>query len=106
MVELSTREQEVLEQLAEGLSYTAIANNLFLSSSTVRKHIENIYKNSKCITSWRPCKKLDAKAFFKDTFKTGIFITLGGFKMKDKSGLRARCPLNLPAGRQEIIFDL
>jgi len=44
LVELSTREQEVLEQLAEGLSYTVIANNLFLSPSTVRKHIENIYK--------------------------------------------------------------
>lgn len=44
MVELSEREQEVLEQLAEGLSYTIIANNLFLSPSTVRKHIENIYK--------------------------------------------------------------
>jgi DNA-binding NarL/FixJ family response regulator len=43
-VELSTREREVLEQLAEGLSYTVIANNLFLSPSTVRKHIENIYK--------------------------------------------------------------
>lgn len=44
LIELSTREQEVLEQLAEGLSYTVIANNLFLSPSTVRKHIENIYK--------------------------------------------------------------
>lgn len=44
LIELSTREREVLEQLAEGLSYTLIANNLFLSPSTVRKHIENIYK--------------------------------------------------------------
>ncbi|RRQ50611.1 DNA-binding response regulator [Maribacter algicola] len=43
-VSLSTREKEVLEQLAEGLSYTVIANNLFLSPSTVRKHIENIYR--------------------------------------------------------------
>lgn len=41
---LSTREKEVLEQTAEGLSYTVIAKNLFLSPSTVRKHIENIYK--------------------------------------------------------------
>uniref|UniRef100_UPI0040479B33 response regulator transcription factor n=1 Tax=Roseivirga sp. TaxID=1964215 RepID=UPI0040479B33 len=44
LIELSTREREVLEQLDEGLSYTLIANNLFLSPSTVRKHIENIYK--------------------------------------------------------------
>ncbi len=41
---LSKREVEVLEQLSKGLSYTAIAANLFLSPSTVRKHIENIYK--------------------------------------------------------------
>ena len=43
-INLSTREIEVLEQLAQGLSYTIIADNLFLSPSTVRKHIENIYK--------------------------------------------------------------
>lgn len=43
-IELTTREQEVLEQLAEGLSHTLIAKNLFLSPGTVRKHIENIYK--------------------------------------------------------------
>jgi DNA-binding NarL/FixJ family response regulator len=43
-ISLSKREVEVLEQLSKGLSYTAIANNLFLSPSTVRKHIENIYK--------------------------------------------------------------
>ncbi|MCH9659395.1 MAG: response regulator transcription factor [Bacteroidetes bacterium] len=43
-ISLSKREVEVLEQLSKGLSYTAIADNLFLSPSTVRKHIENIYK--------------------------------------------------------------
>ena len=43
-ISLSTREIEVLEQLSTGLSYTAIADNLFLSPSTVRKHIENIYR--------------------------------------------------------------
>jgi len=42
--QLSKRETDVLEQLATGLSYTKIAENLFLSPSTVRKHIENIYK--------------------------------------------------------------
>lgn len=42
-INLSPREVEVLEQLAQGLSYTVIAENLFLSPSTVRKHIENIY---------------------------------------------------------------
>ena len=43
-ISLSKREIEVLEQLSTGLSYTAIADNLFLSPSTVRKHIENIYQ--------------------------------------------------------------
>lgn len=43
-ISLSSREIDVLEQLSAGLSYTLIATNLFLSPSTVRKHIENIYK--------------------------------------------------------------
>lgn len=42
--ELTDREVEVLEQLSSGLSYTKIAANIFLSPSTVRKHIENIYR--------------------------------------------------------------
>lgn len=43
-VELSDREIDVLEQLSRGLSYTLIAEKLFISPFTVRKHIENIYK--------------------------------------------------------------
>jgi DNA-binding NarL/FixJ family response regulator len=43
-VSLTSRETDVLEQLGKGLSYTKIAENLFISPSTVRKHIENIYK--------------------------------------------------------------
>lgn len=42
-IKLTTREIEVLEQLSKGLNYISIAENLFLSPSTVRKHIENIY---------------------------------------------------------------
>ena len=41
---LSSREVEVLEQISKGLDYIKIADNLFLSPFTVRKHIENIYK--------------------------------------------------------------
>ena len=40
---LTPREIEVLEQLSKGLKYNAIAENLFLSSGTIRKHVENIY---------------------------------------------------------------
>ncbi len=42
-VVLTTREIEVLEQLSKGLKYNAIAENLFLSAGTIRKHVENIY---------------------------------------------------------------
>ncbi len=41
---LSKRETEILEQLSKGLNYNAIADNLIISSGTVRKHIENIYR--------------------------------------------------------------
>ena len=44
LVELSVREIEVLEQLSKGLKNSAIADNLFISFSTVKKHIENIYR--------------------------------------------------------------
>lgn len=43
-IKLTNREVDVLEQLSKGLSYNLIADNLFLSIGTVRKHIENIYK--------------------------------------------------------------
>lgn len=43
-ITLTARETEVLEHLSKGLSYNAIADNLILSTGTIRKHIENIYK--------------------------------------------------------------
>lgn len=43
-LKLSDREVQVLEQLSKGLSYNIIAEHLFLSTGTIRKHIENIYK--------------------------------------------------------------
>lgn len=41
---LSDREQEVLKLLAGGFRYKDIANQLFISISTVRSHIYNIYE--------------------------------------------------------------
>lgn len=41
---LTTRETEILEHLSTGLQYQQIADNLFISKGTVRKHVENIYK--------------------------------------------------------------
>jgi len=41
---LTKREVEILEQLAKGHTYNLIAEHLFISAGTVRKHIENIYR--------------------------------------------------------------
>jgi DNA-binding NarL/FixJ family response regulator len=41
---LSTREQEILNYLAKGYRYKEIADVLFVSIETVRKHIHNIYE--------------------------------------------------------------
>lgn len=43
-IQLTKREIEILVQLSKGLNYNDIADNLFISPSTVRKHIENIYR--------------------------------------------------------------
>lgn len=43
-IKLTSREVDVLEQLSKGLSYNAVAENLFLSTGTIRKHIENTYR--------------------------------------------------------------
>jgi DNA-binding NarL/FixJ family response regulator len=41
---LSTREQDVLQQIVEGLEYREIAKKLFISPATVRTHTSNIYQ--------------------------------------------------------------
>lgn len=41
---LTKRQTQILEQLVTGLNYNQIAENLFISPATVRKHIENIYR--------------------------------------------------------------
>jgi DNA-binding NarL/FixJ family response regulator len=41
---LSAREKEILEHLSKGLLYKEIANNLFISPETVRKHVYHIYE--------------------------------------------------------------
>jgi DNA-binding NarL/FixJ family response regulator len=42
--DLTHREVEVLNQLCKGKSYRMIADSLFISEETVRRHIKNIYK--------------------------------------------------------------
>lgn len=42
--DLTQRETEVLTQLCKGKSYKMIADTLFISEETVRRHIKNIYR--------------------------------------------------------------
>lgn len=41
---LTKREIEILEKVTAGLTYNQIADQLFISAKTARKHIENIYQ--------------------------------------------------------------
>ncbi|TAE29560.1 MAG: DNA-binding response regulator [Candidatus Kapaibacterium sp.] len=41
---LGKREQEIIEFLAQGMSYQEIADTIFLSHATIRTHIRNIYR--------------------------------------------------------------
>ena len=41
---LTPREQEILNQLIEGLNYSMIAEKLFISLDTVRNHIRHVYE--------------------------------------------------------------
>lgn len=41
---LTSRELEIIEEIAAGRNYQQIAEALFISPATVRKHIENIYR--------------------------------------------------------------
>jgi len=54
---LTKREIEVLNQISQGLDYNQISENLFISPSTVRKHIENIYKKLQVNNKMKAVKK-------------------------------------------------
>jgi DNA-binding NarL/FixJ family response regulator len=43
-LKLSRREQELLQNIANGLSYISCANTMHISLSTVQTHIRNIYR--------------------------------------------------------------
>lgn len=56
---LTARQKEILQLLANGLSYEQIAINLFVSKGTVRKHIENLYRKLQVNNKIDAINKLD-----------------------------------------------
>lgn len=61
---LTPREIEILNQLSKGLQYDEIADILFISNGTVRKHIENIYKKLQVNNKVEAIQKIRFNVFF------------------------------------------
>jgi DNA-binding NarL/FixJ family response regulator len=61
---LSERETDLLRQLVQGLSYQQIADKLFISHGTVRKHIENIYGKLHIHSKVEAVNKVNAHKWF------------------------------------------
>ena len=62
--DLSERETDLLRQLVQGLSYQQIADKLFISHGTVRKHIENIYGKLHIHSKVEAVNKVNAHKWF------------------------------------------
>lgn len=62
--DLSERETDLLRQLVQGLSYQQIADKLFISHGTVRKHIENIYNKLHIHSKVEAVNKVNAHNWF------------------------------------------
>jgi DNA-binding NarL/FixJ family response regulator len=62
--DLSERETDLLRQLVQGLSYQQIADKLFISHGTVRKHIENIYSKLHIHSKVEAVNKVNAHKWF------------------------------------------
>lgn len=56
---LTAREIEILEHLSRGNSYEQIADNLFISCGTVRKHVENCYRKLRVHNKLEAINKLN-----------------------------------------------
>lgn len=58
---LSLREKEILDRLAKGLRYKEIAEELFISTETVRTHIRNIYEKLQVNSRTMAINKISGK---------------------------------------------
>jgi len=61
---LTPREVEILEHLSKGNSYEQIADNLYISYGTVRKHVENCYRKLRVHSKIEAINKIDKKGLF------------------------------------------
>lgn len=56
---ITPREQEVLQLLAKGITYSEIARQLDITHETVKKHLKNIYRKLRvsnkieALTKWK-----------------------------------------------------
>jgi len=55
---LTKREKEVLALLAKGFTRNEIANKLFVSPETIKKHLQNIYKKLKVKNKMQAVNKM------------------------------------------------
>ena len=67
--ELTQREEEVLELLTQGITYKGVANKLFISETTVKTHVNNIFQ----------------KLQVKDRTQAVLYAIRHGFDKKRKS---------------------
>ena len=61
---LTSREIEVLECVSRGKSYGQVADKLYISYGTVRKHVENCYKKLRVHSKLEAFNKLNKEGFF------------------------------------------
>ena len=61
---LTSREIEVLECVSRGKSYEQVADKLYISYGTVRKHVENCYKKLRVHSKLEAFNKLNKEGFF------------------------------------------
>jgi len=68
---LSARENEILDLLAKGFRYKEIAEKLFISTETVRRHVHNIYEKLHVSSRTDAINKV-----FRNNTLPGLFMTL------------------------------
>lgn len=66
---LSERENEVLQRISEGKSYTRIAEEMFISKETVKTHTKNIYRKLEVSSKEGAIRMANTKGWVKPPFE-------------------------------------